>query len=130
MEYLDLIKEAKEAMKNSYSPYSNFAVGAALLTSKGKIYRGCNIENAAYSATNCAERTAIFNAIASGEQSFEAIAVVSSSGKYTYPCGVCRQVIAEFMPQGKLIFSNEEGEYQILTMEDILPYSFTQKYLK
>lgn len=130
MKYSNLIKEAKEAMKNSYSPYSNFAVGAALLTSEGKVYRGCNIENAAYSATNCAERTAIFSAIANGEQSFEAIAVVSSSGNYTYPCGVCRQVIAEFMPQGKLIFSNEAGEYQVFTIEDILPYSFTQKDLK
>lgn len=130
MDYSNLIQEAKKAMKRSYSPYSNFAVGAALLASDGKIYKGCNIENASYGATNCAERTAIFSAIADGNTSFEAIAIVSSSGDYTYPCGICRQVISELMPNGKLIFSNENEEYQILTLDDIMPYSFTKKDLK
>lgn len=130
MDYSNLIQEAKKAMKRSYSPYSNFAVGAALLAADGKIYKGCNIENASYGATNCAERTAIFSAIADGNTSFEAIAIVSSSGDYTYPCGICRQVISELMPNGKLIFSNENEEYQILTLDDIMPYSFTKKDLK
>ena len=130
MSYLKLIDEAKKAMKNSYSPYSNFAVGAAVLTRQGQIYKGCNIENAAYGATNCAERTALFSAIADGQVQFEAIAIVSSSGDYTYPCGICRQVIAELMPKGKLIFSNNEGSYKELTVDEILPYAFTKENLK
>ena len=130
MKYLKLVDEAKRAMKNSYSPYSNFAVGAALLTRDGQVYRGCNIENAAYGAANCAERTALFSAIAHGEKEFEAIAIVSSSGEYTYPCGICRQVIAELMPKGRLVFSDDEGNYKELTVEDILPYAFTKESLK
>lgn len=130
MEYLNLIKEAKIAMENSYSPYSKFAVGAALLTKDGAIYRGCNIENAAYGAANCAERTALFAAIADGVREFEAIAIVSSSGDFTYPCGICRQVIAELMPDGKIILSNTEDELRIYTLDEILPHSFTGKDLK
>ena len=130
MKYLKLIDEAKKAMENSYSPYSNFAVGAALLTTDGRVYKGCNVENAAYGAANCAERTALFSAIADGAAQFEAIAIVSSSGEYTYPCGICRQVIAELMPEGKLIFSNNEGGYQELTVGDVLPYAFTNESLK
>ena len=130
MNYFKLIDEAKEAMKNSYSPYSNFAVGAALLTTDGRVYKGCNIENAAYGATNCAERTALFSAIAAGETRFEAIAIVSSSGDFTYPCGICRQVIAELMPKGKLIFSNNDEGYQELTVGEILQYAFTKENLK
>lgn len=129
MKYLKLIEEAKKAMENSYSPYSNFAVGAALLTTDGRIYRGCNIENAAYGAANCAERTALFSAIAHGSNEFEAIAIVSSSGDYTYPCGICRQVIAELMPEGKLVFANNDGGYKELTVGDILPYAFTKDNL-
>lgn len=130
MKYLNLIKEAKKAMENSYSPYSNFAVGAALLTRDGQVYKGCNVENAAYGAANCAERTALFSAIADGVTEFEAIAVVGSSGEYTYPCGICRQVIAELMPKGKLIFSNNNNEYQELTIQEMLPYAFTKESLK
>lgn len=130
MDYLNLIKEAKLAMEESYSPYSNFAVGAALLGADGTIYRGCNIENAAYGAANCAERTALFTAIAAGAREFEAIAVVSSSGDFTYPCGICRQVIAELMPKGTLIFSNNENEYKEYTVDEILPHAFTGRDLK
>lgn len=130
MNYMKLIDVAKDAMKNSYSPYSNFAVGAALQTIDGQIYKGCNVENAAYGATNCAERTALFSAIADGQIQFEAMAIVSSSGDYTYPCGICRQVIAELMPAGKLIFSNNEGGYKELTVGEILPYAFTKENLK
>lgn len=130
LDYLNLIKEAKLGMEESYSPYSKFAVGAALLAKDGTIYRGCNIENAAYSAANCAERTALFSAIADGKREFEAIAVVSSSGDFTYPCGVCRQVIAELMPEGKIVLSNKEDQVKIYTLDDILPHSFTRKDLK
>ncbi|NLI89941.1 MAG: cytidine deaminase [Epulopiscium sp.] len=130
MDYLNLIKEAKLAMQNSYSPYSNFAVGAALITKKGKVYKGCNIENASYGATNCAERTALFSAIANGESEIEAMAIVSSGGEFTYPCGICRQVMAELMPNGKLIFSNDEKEYKVMTIDEILPYSFTKEDIR
>lgn len=127
MDYLNLMKEAKRAMKYSYSPYSNFAVGAALVTVDGKIYRGCNIENASYGATNCAERTALFAAIADGATEFETMAIVSSSGEYTYPCGICRQVIAELMPKGKLIISNNDNDYKTFTIDEMLPHSFTKE---
>lgn len=130
MDYLNLIKEARLAMEQSYSPYSNFAVGAALLGVDGTIYRGCNIENAAYGAANCAERTALFSAVASGAREFEAIAIVSSSGEFTYPCGICRQVIAELMPKGTLIFSNDKNEYKVYTVDEILPHAFTGDNLK
>ncbi len=130
MKYLKLIQEAKEGMKNAYAPYSNFQVGAALLTKEGRIYRGCNIENASYGASNCAERTALFSAIADGSKTFEAIAIVSSSEDFTYPCGICRQVIAELMPKGKLIFSGKDNQYQEMTVEEILPYAFTKEDLK
>ena len=92
---MKLIEKAKEAMLSSYSPYSNFRVGAALLTKNGKIYMGCNIENGAYSPSCCAERVAFYKAISEGEQEFEAIAVVGDN-EPCYPCGVCRQVMREF----------------------------------
>lgn len=130
MDYLNLIKEAKLAMKNSYSPYSNFAVGAALITKEGKVYKGCNIENASYGATNCAERTALFSAIANGEVEIEAMAIVGSGGEFTYPCGICRQVMAELMPNGKLIFSNDANEYRLMTIDEILPHSFTKEDIR
>ncbi len=130
MDYLNLIKAARLAMGNSYSPYSNFAVGAAILGSDGTIYKGCNVENAAYGATNCAERTALFTAIAHGAREFEAIAIVGSSGDFTYPCGICRQVLAELMPKAKIIISNDENEYKVYTLDEILPNSFTGKDLK
>lgn len=101
MEKQELIREAIAARKRSYSPYSHFQVGAALLGRSGKVYTGCNIENAAYTPTNCAERTAFFKAISEGEKEFEMIAIVGGPAKsartdYCPPCGVCRQVMAEF----------------------------------
>lgn len=119
----ELISKAKEAMRYAYTPYSNFNVGAALLTKEGKVYTGCNIENSSFGATNCAERTAIFKAISDGEKEFTKIAIVSSSKDYTYPCGICRQVLAEFMPEGELIFDNGK-EILVISVEDILPYRF------
>ncbi len=118
-----LIKQAKTAMLNAYVPYSHFQVGAALLTESGKVYTGCNIENASYGATICAERTAIAKAISEGEKSFLKLAVVSSSEDLTYPCGICRQVIAEFMPEGTIVFEGKDKIVE-LSLAQLLPYRF------
>ena len=96
LNYKLLLEKAYEGRKNAYAPYSKFKVGAAVLMENGKIYTGCNIENASYGATNCAERTAIFKAISEGNRKICAIAIVGADDEYTYPCGICRQVIAEF----------------------------------
>ncbi len=124
-----LLEKAKEAMAYAYVPYSKFKVGAAVLTKSGKIYTGCNIENASYGATNCAERTAIFKAVSEGERELLAIAIVSSSGKVTYPCGICRQVIAEFMDQGTFIFEDQDGKIHKMPLETVFPYIFNKKDL-
>ena len=128
-----LIEKAQKAREKSYSPYSHFQVGAALLTKSGKVYTGCNIENAGYSATNCAERTAIFKAVSEGERDFEAIAIIGGKeGKtspFCAPCGVCRQVIAEFCPKDfKIILGNEE-KYSVYTLDTLLPFAFTNEDL-
>ncbi len=117
-----LFKRAGEAREKSYSPYSHYKVGAALLTSSGQIYTGCNIENASYGPSVCAERTAIFKAVSEGERNFTAIAIVTSDGGM--PCGVCRQVIREFAPNLTVIVGNMEGKYQVFTLADLLPHSF------
>lgn len=119
-----LLDMAKEAKKYAYAPYSKFKVGAALLTKDGKVFTGCNIENASFGATNCAERTALFKAISEGENEFNAIAVVSSSEEFTYPCGICRQVLAEFMPDGEVVLSNKNGETKKFLVDDLLPNRF------
>ena len=124
MDYKILVEKAYEAMTFAYTPYSKFNVGAALLTQSGKIYTGCNIEFASYGATNCAERTAIFKAISEGEQAFTAIAVVSSSKDFTYPCGICRQVIVEFGKDIDIIVA-KDYDYEVYKIDDLLPKSFT-----
>ena len=118
----NLLKLAIDAREKSYSPYSHYKVGAALLTTDGKIYTGCNIENAAYTPSNCAERTAIFKAVSEGERDFAAIAVATSNGGA--PCGICRQVIREFAPNLTVIVGNIEGNYHVFTLSDLLPHSF------
>lgn len=125
-----LIKKAIDMLDFSYVPYSNFHVGAALLTSEGEIYTGCNIENAAYGPSNCAERTAVFKAVSEGKKEFEAIAVVGGkNGKiedFCPPCGVCRQVLAEFCKKDfKIILAKSTDEYKIMTLEQLLPESFS-----
>lgn len=125
-----LLKLAREAMQRAYAPYSGFWVGAALLTKSGKVYTGCNIENAAFSPTNCAERTAFFKAISEGEREFEAIAVVGGQeGVVTGlcpPCGVCRQVMQEFCsPAFKIYMGKEQDGYETVTLRDLLPYGFS-----
>lgn len=125
-----LIKKAIEMLNFSYAPYSNFHVGAALLTSEGEIYTGCNIENAAYGPSNCAERTAIFKAVSEGKKEFEAIAIVGGkNGKienFCPPCGVCRQVLAEFCKKDfEIVLAKSTNEYKIMTLEQLLPESFS-----
>lgn len=125
-----LIKEAIHSLKYSYTPYSNFKVGAALLTSDFKIYTGCNIENASYTPTNCAERTAYFKAVSEGHKEFLAIAIVGGKdgvlNDFCSPCGVCRQVMMEFCePKSFLvILAKSEEEYKVYTLEEILPLGF------
>lgn len=128
MEAEQLIKAAIEAKEHAYAPYSNFRVGAALLTKGGKVYQGCNIENAAYSPTNCAERTAFFKAVYEGEREFEAIAINGDGDDYLFPCGVCRQVMAEFCdPDTFLIYvSKKSGAYQKYTLAELFPGAFTK----
>ena len=119
-----LIQAAIETRKQSYSPYSNFAVGAAVLSNDGYIYGGCNIENASYGLTNCAERTAIFNAVSDGKRNISAIAVVADTDRPCSPCGACRQVIGEFKIPC-IIMANLKGEYKTVSLEELLPFSFS-----
>jgi len=126
MEYKSLIKEAIEAKEMAYAPYSHFRVGAALLTKEGKVYRGCNIENVAFTPTNCAERTAFFKAISEGEKAFAAIAVTGDADDYLYPCGVCRQVMVEFcdLQEFKIIVANTEEDYKVFSLGELVPGAF------
>jgi len=128
--YAELVKEAIKAREKAYAPYSNWLVGAALLCKDGKIYQGCNIENFAFTATNCAERTAFFKAISEGEYDFEAIAIVGGDRQkglesYCYPCGVCRQVMSEFCDpdEFKIINGISEQHYQVYTLREMLPHA-------
>lgn len=125
----ELLALAKEAMMDAYAPYSGFFVGAALLTKNGKVYTGCNIENAAFSPTNCAERTAFFKAVSEGEREFAAIAVVGGKGgvitSLCSPCGVCRQVMQEFCgPDFEIHMGKENDGYETIALRDLLPYGF------
>lgn len=123
-----LMEIAVMAREMSYSPYSNFRVGAALLGLSGKVYTGCNVENAGYSPTNCAERTALFKAISEGEREFRAIAIVGGPNDklndFCPPCGVCRQALAEFCDKDFRFVLGTPDKIKIVTMEEILPYSF------
>jgi len=130
MTHEELLEKAKLAKQNAYVPYSNFRVGAALLGKSGRIYLGCNIENAAYSPTNCAERTALFKAVSEGERAFEAVAVTSDSDDITYPCGVCRQAMAEFSLDMMVISSNKDLKYNAVPLRELLPYAFTGKEME
>ena len=130
----ELMALAVEARKMSYSPYSNFRVGAALLGKSGKVYLGCNVENAAYSPTNCAERTAVFKAVSEGEKEFTAIAIVGGMGEtiadFCAPCGVCRQVLAEFCDKDFRLVLGNPDKIKTYTFEEILPLSFGKNDLE
>jgi len=131
IEILDeVIAAAKAAYHLAYAPYSNFHVGAAALTSNGNIIKGCNVENASYGLTVCAERNCISNSVINGEQEFEVIVVYTEQDKLTPPCGACRQVIAEFFEQSAPVLSvNHKNERKIWTVEQLLPSAFTPKDL-
>lgn len=127
----ELIEQAMRARELSYSPYSGYRVGAALMTDEGAVYTGCNIENAAYTPTNCAERTAFFKAVSEGQRTFCAIAIVGGPAgetitQYAYPCGVCRQVMMEFCdPQTfEVIIAKSKKEYQVKKLQELLPDGF------
>lgn len=131
MDYDFLVKKAIEAKEKAYAPYSGFRVGAAVQTTEGRIYTGCNVENSSYGATICAERTAIVKAVSEGQTEICAIAITSDSDLLTYPCGICRQVISEFMNDNtKVICSDKNGKYKVYEMNDILPHAFTKKDLE
>lgn len=118
-----LIEKAKEASRKAYAPYSNYKVGAALLTKSGKVYTGCNIENSSYGLTNCAERTAVFKAVSEGEMKFEEMAIYADSPNLPTPCGACRQVLSEFGSELKItIISNKEQ--MVTSISELLPLRF------
>ncbi|MDD6903036.1 MAG: cytidine deaminase [Eubacteriales bacterium] len=129
----ELMVAANEARKFAYTPYSHFKVGAALLTKSGKLYTGCNIENSSYTPTVCAERTAVFKAVSEGESDFAVIAVVGGKEEnpleFCSPCGVCRQVLAEFCGEDFRILLGNPDKFQSYTVDEILPFSFTKKDL-
>ena len=125
MEDKELIAAAQKYREFSYSPYSKFKVGAAVLTKKGNVYGGCNIENSSFPVTNCAERTAIFKAVSEGEQEFEAIALIADTPGPCSPCGACRQVMVEFKIP-KIIMANLKGDVKVVTLEELMPYAFTE----
>ena len=136
MTEVELIRLAKDAMQHAYAPYSGFKVGAALLTADGKVYPGCNIENAAYTPSNCAERTAFFKAVYAGERDFTAIAVVGGKDGVIEdvfpPCGVCRQVMQEFCgPDFMIYMGRADDSFVAVRLEDFLTYGFSaSKYMK
>ena len=125
-----LIETAVKAREMAYAPYSHYKVGAALLAKSGKIYTGCNVENASFTPTNCAERTAFFKAISEGDREFEMIAIVAGKdgeelSKNCTPCGVCRQVMTEFCDKDFKIIFGTPDDFKVLTLEEIMPYSFS-----
>ncbi len=126
----NLIEESKKAREKAYVPYSKFEVGAAILTTDGKIYHGCNIENAAYSMCNCAERTALFKAYSEGDRDFSMLAVIADTDRPCSPCGACRQVISELCPQDmKVVLTNLKGDVLEITVAELLPGAFSPEDL-
>lgn len=130
MEREKLVAEAQKAREMAYAPYSQFKVGAALLTRRGKVYWGCNIENAAYGMSNCAERTALFKAYSEGDKDYAMLAVVADTQQPVTPCGACRQVLAELcLPEMKVILANTKGDIVETTVGELLPGAFSKQTL-
>lgn len=125
----ELVHAAKKALEKAYSPYSNYRVGAALLTADGRIFTGCNVENGSYGATNCAERTAVFKAVSEGERHFSAIAIASEVGEAApFPCGICRQVLSEFCPpETSVLICDGDGSVCCAELGELIPYAFDFK---
>ena len=122
MDFTDLLRAAEGAMEHAYAPYSGFRVGAALRTVSGRVFTGCNVENASYGATVCAERAAVCKAVSEGERAFTAVAVVSSSGKPTPPCGICRQVLAEFSDDMRVaLMDAASGKVTVYRLGELFP---------
>ena len=119
-----MLESARTARDAAYAPYSNFKVGAAVLTADGQIFTGCNIENASFGASMCAERVAIFSALAAGQRQIKALAVIADTPQPVAPCGLCRQVLSEFSPDCQVIMANLKGEYHVVKMADLLPSVF------
>jgi len=130
MDYKFLVDEAIKAKVNAVAGYSNFHVGAALLTDKNKIYSGCNIESSSYSLTICAERTAIFKAVSEGQRNFKAIAISGDTEDFISPCGACRQVISDLCGNIDVVMTNSRGEYVIKKTSELLPFAFGDKDLR
>jgi cytidine deaminase len=122
--YKSLLKQARTAQQHSFSPFSKFRVGAALLTKGGRVYKGCNVENSSYGLTMCAERTALFKAISEGERKFTAMALATDEKGFTTPCGACRQVMMDLAGNIDVIMSDGSGEIKIVKMLDLLPHPF------
>lgn len=120
----ELLEAARRARKNAVAPFSKFKVGAAVRAKSGRIYAGCNVENASYGLTICAERVAIFKALSEGERGFDAIAVVTGADRLTPPCGACRQIIWEFCGDAEVVLGNLDGKMEILRMAELLPHPF------
>lgn len=125
-----LIKSAQDVLKFAYAPYSKFKVGAAILTKKGKIYTGVNIENVSYGLSICAERVALYRALVDGAKDFSTIAIYTPTKNFTYPCGACRQVLAEFNPNIYILLINQKGAIKQFTLSQLLSHPFLKKYLK
>ena len=125
----ELVERAMAMLERSYCPYSHFPVGAALLCDDGSVFTGCNVENAAYGAGICAERTAVVKAVSEGQRSFVKLAVAGRGQEYCVPCGECRQVLREFAPELELLCANGAGEWVSLTLPELLPHSFVPEFL-
>jgi cytidine deaminase len=125
----ELVERAMAMLERSYCPYSHFPVGAALLCDDGSVFTGCNVENAAYGAGICAERTAVVKAVSEGHRSFVKLAVAGRSREYCVPCGECRQVLREFAPELEVLCANGAGEWASLTLPELLPHSFGPEFL-
>lgn len=125
----DLIEKAKQAREKAVAPFSNFKVGAALETDEGEIFTGCNIENASYGLTMCAERVAIFKAVSEGKRTFNRIAVFADTENLTPPCGACRQIIWEFCGDVEVVMSNTQGKTETFQMRELLPNAFDARFL-
>ena len=125
----ELVEQARSAQQRSYSPYSNFRVGAALQGASGKVYQGCNVENASYRVTTCAEQGAIASAVASGEQQFTRLAIIADSDEPAAPCGACRQTLVEFAPDLEIYSVGRTGATQRWNINELIPMAFTRKSL-
>lgn len=124
MDFRELLEEARQARRNAYAPYSGFAVGAALLTGEGRVFTGCNVENASFCLTVCAERVAVLKAVSEGQRQFRALAITAEGEDFCYPCGACRQVLLEFAADLPVVVGKAGGEFRVFSLGELLPQAF------